>query len=143
MEEGVNPPRMLILRRAVEQLHGEWCHVAGRIEDGETAWQAILREISEETGLTVTRLFSADYTEQFYEAKRNIVSIVPAFVAYVDPAQPVRLNAEHSEFRWVPISKAQSLVTFGGQRRLYEEVQREFIDRRPSAWHEINLKSRL
>src|SRR5271169_4494967 len=84
LEEGGSPPRMLILRRAVEQLHGEWCHVAGRIEADETAWEAVLREIREETGLAVTRLFSADYTEQFYEAKRNVVSVVPAFVAYVD-----------------------------------------------------------
>jgi dATP pyrophosphohydrolase len=141
LEEGVNPPRMLILRRAVEHLHGEWCHVAGRIEAGETAWEAALREIREETGLTVTRLYSADYTEQFYEAKRNIVTIVPAFVAYVNASQPVRLNAEHSEFRWVTTMDAQSMVTFGGQRRLYEEVQREFVDRQPSVWHEIKFKS--
>lgn len=141
LEEGVSPPRMLILRRVVEQLYGEWCHVAGRIEAEETAWEAVLREIREETGLAVTRLFSADYTEQFYEPKRNIVSVVPAFVAYVDSSQPVRLNAEHSEFRWVTISDAQALVTFGGQRRLYEEVRREFVDRHPSQWHEIKFKT--
>jgi len=114
LEEGATPPRMLILRRAVEQLHGEWCHVAGKIENGETAWQSVLREIQEETGLAVTRVFSADYTEQFYEVPRNVVSIVPAFVAYVDASQPVRLNAEHSEYRWVTIADAQALVTLGG-----------------------------
>jgi hypothetical protein len=37
LEEGVSVPRMLILRRPVEHLCGEWCHVAGRIEAGETA----------------------------------------------------------------------------------------------------------
>ena len=113
--------------------------MAGGIEDRETAWQAALREIREETGLAVTRLFSADYNEQFYEAGRNIFTIVPVFVAYVDSSQAVRLNSEHSECRWVTIAEARSLVTFGGQRRVYEEIQREFIDRQPSPWHEITI----
>ena len=87
LEEASSAPCMLLLRRASATLTNEWCHVAGRIEAGETASQAALREISEETGLVVSRLFSADYTEQFYEAMRNCVSVVPAFVAYVDRSQ--------------------------------------------------------
>ena len=130
---------MLLLRRTKHPLLGEWCHIAGGIEEGEAAWQTVLREIREETGLSVVRLFSADCNEQFYEAKRNTFTIVPVFVAYVDSSQAVCLNSEHSEFRWVTIAEAQSLVTFGGQRRVYEEIQREFIDRKPSAWHEIPI----
>jgi len=133
------PPRLLLLRRLKPHLHDEWCHVAGGIEPGETAWQAALREIGEETSLTVQRLFSADYTEQFYEVGRNVVEIVPAFVAYVDSTQPVRLNAEHSAYRWVTFAEAAQMVTFGGQRRLYAEIQREFVDREPSSWHAINI----
>ena len=101
LEQNANPPKMLLLRRATEVLRDQWCHVAGGIEAGESAWQAALREVREETGLHVLRLFSADYTEQFYEAARNVVTIVPAFVAYVDSTQTVRLNAEHSAYRWV------------------------------------------
>ena len=132
-------PRMLLLRRSKQPLLGEWCHVAGGIEDGEAAWQTALREIREETGLTVARLFSADYNEQFYEAGRNTFTVIPVFVAYVDSSQTIHLNAEHSAFRWVTIAEAQSLVTFGGQRRVYEEIQREFVDRKPSPWHEIAI----
>ena len=139
LEEGPDQPRMLLLRRAKQPLLGEWCHVAGGIEDGETAWKTALREIREETGLAVVHLFSADCNEQFYEAGRNAFAVVPVFVAYVDASQAVRLNSEHSEYRWVTIAEAQSLVTFGGQRRIYEEIQREFIDRKPSPWHEIAI----
>lgn len=139
LEDGVRAPRILLLRLNAEHLRDEWCHVSGGIEDGESAWQAALREISEETGLKLSRLFSADFNEQFYEAKRNVFTIVPAFVAYVDASQRVRLNAEHSAFRWVTLAEAQSLVTFGGQRRLYAEIQQEFIERQPSAWHEIHF----
>jgi dATP pyrophosphohydrolase len=60
-------------------------------------------------------------------------------VAYVDSTQTVHLNAEHSAYRWVSFSEACALVPFGGQRRLYEEVRREFVDRAPSPLHEITL----
>ena len=136
-------PRLLLLRRSSAQLRDEWCHVAGGIEPGETAWQAALREIGEETGLAVQRFYSADYTEQFYEMKRNIIQIVPAFVAYVDAAQPVRLNSEHSAFRWVTFVEAKQMVPFGSQRRLYEEIQREFVDREPSHWLAISIAGDL
>jgi len=139
LEHGAAKPRMLLLRRSKQPLLGEWCHVAGGIEVGEAAWQTVLREIREETGLTVLRLFSADCNEQFYEARRNVFTVVPVFVSYVDASQSIHLNPEHSEFRWVTIRDAQSLVTFGGQRRVYEEIQREFIDREPSPWHEISV----
>lgn len=139
LEDGVEVPRMLLLRRAKSQLENEWCHIAGSIERGETAWQAALREIAEETGLQVKRLYSADCTEQFYEPAKEQITVVPAFVAYVDPTQPVRLNAEHSGFRWVTFAEAQDLVTFGGQRRLYAEIEREFVQRRPSSWLKISI----
>lgn len=51
LEDGAEVPRMLLLKRAKAHLQHEWCHVAGGIEAGETAWQAALREIAEETGL--------------------------------------------------------------------------------------------
>ena len=50
---------VLLLKRT-DTLVGEWCQVAGKIEEGETAWQAALRELNEETGLTPTTFYSAD-----------------------------------------------------------------------------------
>ena len=139
LEQNAQNPKVLLLRRSSAQLRNEWCHVAGGIETGETAWQAALREIDEETGLSVRRLFSGDYTEQFYDVERNVIQIVPAFVAFVDSSQPVRLNSEHSEFRWVTFAEATQMVPFGSQRRLYEEIRGEFVEREPSHWHAISL----
>ncbi len=61
--EGTN--EVLLLRRT-RSLRGEWCQIAGAIETGETAWQAAIRELAEETGLAPQALFSADICEQFY-----------------------------------------------------------------------------
>lgn len=46
--------RLLLIRRGHEPSRGLWSLPGGRIEDGETDEQAVVREIAEETGLTVT-----------------------------------------------------------------------------------------
>ena len=62
--------KMLMMKRVKGDF---WCHVAGKMEANETAPQAILREIYEETGIKPQQLYSADYLEQFYEASSNVI----------------------------------------------------------------------
>jgi mutator protein MutT len=45
--------RLLLVRRAHEPGRGRWSVPGGRVEAGETDHQAVLREVVEETGLTV------------------------------------------------------------------------------------------
>ena len=123
-------PEVLLLRRT-ETLAGTWCQVAGGLEPGETAWQAALRELHEETGLAPTALYSADICEQFYEADRDAVTICPVFVAYVDATAAVEINVEHSAFRWVTFAEAIEMVPFAGQRKVLRHVEQEFSDRSP------------
>ncbi len=130
---------ILLLKRAKEFMHGIWCHVAGRVENGEKAWEAALREIKEETGLIPESFYSADFCEQFYEYDKNEISIVPAFVAFVNHTDKVILNNEHSEFKWISINKAKEMVAFGGQRNLYEFINEEFLKRKPCPQLEIKI----
>ena len=46
--------RLLLIRRGHEPGKGLWSLPGGRIEDGETDAQAVVREVAEETGLAVT-----------------------------------------------------------------------------------------
>ncbi len=125
------PARTLLLKRASDYLRGCWTYVAGSIEAGESAPEAILREIREETGLAVERLYSTDFCEQFYHRDLECISVVPAFVARVAAGAQVTLNREHSAFRWVTFQEAREMLSFGGQRRLYDQVYREFVLRSP------------
>ncbi len=124
-------PEILLLKRT-QTLAGAWCQVAGKIGPGETAWQAALRELREETGLTPETLYSADICEQFYEAARDAIVMAPVFVAFVDADAAVVLNPEHSDHGWMSLDGALEQVEFGGRRRVLRWIDAEFIQRKPS-----------
>jgi 8-oxo-dGTP diphosphatase len=46
--------RLLLVRRGQPPRQGEWSLPGGRVEPGETLRQALVREVAEETSLTVT-----------------------------------------------------------------------------------------
>lgn len=123
---------LLLLRRTGNTLTGEWCQVAGGVEHGETAWQAALREAEEETGLCLTELYSADICEQFYEADRDAITLIPVFVAFVPSNCTVQLNDEHDDFRWLSFDEAAALLPFAGQRATLEHIRKEFVEQKPN-----------
>ncbi|BFM14041.1 NUDIX domain-containing protein [Maricurvus nonylphenolicus] len=127
--------RMLLLKRAKE---GFWCHVAGKIEGNEKAWQAFIREVKEETSIVVDDLYSADYLEQFYEADKNQISIIPVFVALVASDIEVVLNEEHTQYQWCTLDEAKSLVPFPNQRAVFDHVWKNFVDAKPSPFMKIS-----
>lgn len=124
--------RVLLLARTDAKLRGAWCNVAGGIEPGETAWQAALRELREETGLEPERLYSADTCEQYYDARRECIVITPVFVAFIGPDARVVLDHEHSDHRWASFEQARELVRFSGQRSMLRHVREEFTEREPN-----------
>ena len=122
----------VLLLRHNGSLRGEWCQIAGSIEDGEAAGQTALRELQEETGLVPQALDSADICEQFYEADRDSISLLPVFVAVVAADCAVTLKHEHSEFQWLGFDAAVALVPFSGQRHVLRHIEREFVLGTPS-----------
>ncbi len=113
--------------------------MAGTVEAGETGWQTIIREFGEETGIRVTELYNGQYLEQFYEASLNTIEVVPVFVAYCPANQAVTLNDEHTEYRWCSLAEAKALVSFPGQKALYDHIWHHFVDNAPSPLMRITL----
>jgi dATP pyrophosphohydrolase len=126
-----NGPRFLLLKRKSEYMYGLWAQVAGKIEAGETATQAILREIEEETGNRPMSLYSADIVESFYETTHNCIHMVPVFVAEMSPKDRVVLSDEHSEFKWVTGAEAREMVSFTQQKLSIDLIEREFVLKKP------------
>lgn len=128
--------KMALLKRSEE---GFWCHVAGKIEAGETAWQAIIREFFEETQIVVRKLYSAEYLEQFYVASANRIDVVPAFVVFCPPEQEIILNSEHTEYRWCTLDEAKALVPYPNQKALYEHIWNYFVLQAPSVLMKVDI----
>jgi len=114
--------------------------VAGGIEAGETAPQAAVRELLEETGLAPRELYSAGTCEQFYDMRLDRICIVPAFVALVDAQAAVTLNHEHSEFRWLGLDEADGLLASPNQKELFAHVRRHFVEGPPNGQMRIELR---
>lgn len=124
-------PQMLLARRHSRYMDGTWTYIAGHIEAGESGWQAALRELGEETGLSPRALYATSFCEQFYDTGQDCIQLVPAFVAQVAADATVRLNREHSASQWLGLDEAAERLPFGSQRDLLAHVRREFIERTP------------
>ncbi len=140
--KGTGSTARFLLMRRTDKKSSFWAQVAGKIEENETAWQAALREIKEETSIEPEKFYSADICEQFYEIDRDSVWLSPVFVAFVNEEQKVVLNEEHDAFEWLTVEEALERLIFASQRQAIISIREEFLDRTPNEWLWIdqNLK---
>ena len=108
--------RFLLLKRAKTKIYEHlWQGVAGKIEVGETSWEAAIRELKEETGFEPVRIFVADHVSKFYEAHGDWVNMVPVFGIEVEDEEVI-LSDEHCEFKWVDFNTAHQTLIWSGQK---------------------------
>ena len=133
----------LILQRSEGSKYypGTWQILTGHIKEDETATQAVLREILEETKLKTEALYSLNYVSRFFETVDNSIYLVPLFMAVVPFSARVILNPkEHQRYKWCTIQQAQRLLLWQQHRRSLSHAQREFIEREPAEWLKVYEK---
>jgi dATP pyrophosphohydrolase len=123
--------RVLALQRAKNTSRGLWSLVMGGIEKGESAAEAIRREIAEETGVTVEALYTTGCVDTFFNSGANTIEMMPIFVALFDNAPSVRLDHEHLAYRWLSFAEAIETLAYAGQRDALLHIKRDFADRDP------------
>ena len=101
--------QVLLLKRTLskDEAPGQWETGSGRVEQGESAMEAVLREAREETGLDVEVLGPLD-TFHFYRGPMREETIAITFHCRAS-AGPVVLSSEHDEAKWVPIEHLTKL----------------------------------
>jgi len=122
-------------RAAGDYMGGTWQIVRGKSHPSEKAWQAALRELFEETGLTPREFYRLSLMETFYLTVDETVWHVPSFVAIVSRDDVVRLNEEHEGWRWVPRDEILSVTMWAGEKLLAGEVMNEILDNGLSKSH--------
>jgi dATP pyrophosphohydrolase len=104
------------MKRAKTKMYEHlWQGVAGKIEVGETAPEAAIRELKEETGFEPFRMFVADHVSKFYETHGDRINLVPVFGIEVD-REDVKISEEHCDFKWEDFETARDTLVWKGQK---------------------------
>jgi dATP pyrophosphohydrolase len=114
--------RVLALQRAKDTRcpsSGETVH--GHIEPGEEPEQAAEREVREETGLSIERLYNVT-VQPFYLHRTHSVELAVVFAAFVAPASEVKLSAEHSRSEWLTPERALERYVWPREREALREI---------------------
>ena len=112
---------------------------AGKIENGETSWEAATRELKEETGLAPLKMFVADQVNKFYETNGDRINLVPVFGIEVD-SESVIISQEHCDHKWVDLNGALDLLVWRGQKEAIQVVHDMVISNDDRMrWSEVTL----
>jgi 8-oxo-dGTP diphosphatase len=104
--------RILLVLRANEPARGTWSLPGGRVEVGESAQEAVIREVFEETGLTVSLV--REVGSVIREAPAGGTYVIRDFLAQVlDPRTPVA-GDDASDAAWFAPHEILGLSTSPG-----------------------------
>jgi 8-oxo-dGTP diphosphatase len=111
---------VLLIRRGKPPRAGEWSLPGGRIEPGERAAEAALRELREETGVEARITGLVDVVDGLFpEAGRHYVLI--DYAAEWLAGEPLA-GDDAMEARFVPLAQVEALVGWGETRRIIAEA---------------------
>jgi 8-oxo-dGTP diphosphatase len=93
--------RILMVQRAADDfMGGFWELPGGHLEEGEDIFEALIRELVEETSLVVTEMM--EYCPAFdYISDRGGLTRQLNFIVHVQNIGDLNLSAEHSDFLWL------------------------------------------
>ncbi len=125
----IHGKKLLALYSKPHPKHGEggWFVVTGAIEKGESAEEAVKREVKEETGLSVKEIFPLNWGS-IYRWENKICEEYN-FVSFVD-SKEVRLNEEHSKYKWLNLDKFIEIIKWDDDKKFLREVLETALKKR-------------
>lgn len=103
---------ILLGKRTYDEGPDTWCFPGGHLDFNEKAIDSAIREVKEETNLSVNNISFLTYTDDFfYETKQHFVTLV--FVADYDGGRLVNKEKENFEswkwFSWTDLPSSLAL----------------------------------
>ncbi|MGE5159263.1 MAG: NUDIX hydrolase [Gemmatimonas sp.] len=105
--------KVLLVRRARSPAKGFYSLPGGRVEFGESLHTALMREVAEETGLTIEIVALAGWREVLPSNAGSGHYLIMSFAAHWRQGEP-RLNEELDDFKWLPPTALGDLRLTGG-----------------------------
>ncbi|MFA5831341.1 MAG: (deoxy)nucleoside triphosphate pyrophosphohydrolase [Candidatus Paceibacterota bacterium] len=120
----------LIAKRAYGQFAGKWEFPGGKIEEGETEEDAIIREMKEELDVDVVPekvvgVFSHAHDER-------IIELVLVRCSLATPSQKIVSDGSHAEHAWVQLPDCENFD--------FAPLDREIVDFLKQAEHDTLIK---
>ena len=107
---------VLLIRRGKAPRMGEWSLPGGRIEPGERAVDAALRELAEETGVTARITALIDVVDGIFAESRLHYVLIDYAAEWVS-GEPVA-GDDALEARFVPLDQVEALIEWSETRRI-------------------------
>ncbi len=98
-----------------------WDYPKGHLEKNETQWQAAVRELAEETGITdVQRVadFCRRMEYRFVSSRKGTVHKRVTYFIGRTQAKDVTVSEEHVGFAWLEFDQAIARLTFDSAREI-------------------------
>lgn len=109
---------LLMVRRATEPAKGRWSVPSGRVEWGETAAEAVVRELREETGLEGICSEMIGWAESISDEAHFVVfNFEVVLLGDTEPSP----GDDAAEVRWVPLEEVQTLDVVPGLTSFLDE----------------------
>lgn len=118
-----NELEFLVLKRVPED-GGFWQAVTGTIEKNEPALEALKRELAEEAGITQPIHISQKLEDYHWQNQETgLVGSDQVFGVEVTSQTIIKIDPkEHSEYKWLPVDKAMSVLKYEGNKKSMELV---------------------
>ena len=118
--------KYLIILHAVNR-GGHWDFPKGKVEQGESEKETALREVLEETGLSIS--MKNDFREEVtYEPAPNVMKTVVFFLAHPDNMRITLAKEEIEDFEWLSYEEALQQLTFQNAKDLLQKAHKYLLE---------------
>lgn len=116
--------KLLLLQNACWKLEpGKWGVPAGKLENGETPENAAIRELFEETAISLKNPSQVQHLNSLYIRKPEVDYVYHLFKVQLDQIPDVHLSNEHQNYKWATSKDLEEMPLMTGAKEALQCYQ--------------------